>query len=153
MPRQKPLNCGNETHPLECLCDVIITQPTKTTATIPYDIKYGEAVCEHLGLGVPWSGADLADFFEGLAKVQDMARRPSLWGERKVQERGSKYHIHALKKMNEEQFAAMKQMIVGGMNPTPIVRRMNDDYGIVLTKSYISKTRQRMQFRGEYNVD
>jgi hypothetical protein len=153
MPRQKPLNCGNETHPLECLCDVIITQPTKTTATIPYDIKYGEAVCEHLGLGVPWSGADLADFFEGLAKVQDLARRPSLWGDRAVQVRSSSYTMHALKKMNEEQLYAMKKMIMEGMLPTPVCRKMEDDYGIILSRSYISKTKKRMILRGEINAN
>lgn len=147
MPRQKPLNCGNETHPLECLCDVIIKETKPITATIPYDLKFGPEVCEHLGLGVPWTGADLADFFEALAKVQELAHRPSLWGDRKV------YSMKELKKMNAEQLFAMKEMIRSGMMPTPVLRKMESDYGVIITRSYVAKTKTRMIQRGEFYAD
>ena len=147
MPRQKPLNCGNEEHPLECLCDVIITQPTKVTVTIPYDLKFGPEVCEHLGLGVPWSGADLADFFEALDKVQKLAKHPTLWGDRKP------HTQHELKKMTIEQLHAMKDMIREGMMPTPVLRKMQDDYGVTITRSYVCKAKTRMIQRGELNAN
>lgn len=147
MPRQKPMNCGNEEHPLECLCDVIITQETETRATIPYDLKFGPEVCEHLGLGVPWTGADLADFLEAIDKVHKLARQPTLWGERK-------HHTgHELKKMTMEQLTAMKEMIRSGMMPTPVMRKMQDDYGVTITRSYVCKAKTRMINRGELNAD
>lgn len=147
MPRQKPLNCGNTEHPLECLCDVIITEVKPITVTLPYDVKYGKAITDHLDIGVPWSSKDLADFLEMLGKIQDMARRPSEWGDRQPMK------PRDLKKLNEEQLTALKNLIKSKIKPTPITRIMETEYGVSITRSYVCKTRTRMVKRGELNAD
>jgi hypothetical protein len=145
---KKVLGCGVEEHHEDCLCDVHISgEPWEVKVTIPLDYWCGQEIVDHFDLGVPWTGADLATFFEKLAEVNGYINR-----------KGQVHHVpapnkepreRAIKKLNAEQLEDLKDWIRSGMMPTPCVKAMMDTHGIVIHKSYVTKTKVRMIRRGE----
>lgn len=142
-----PKGCGVIEHEETCLCDVNIdnVKPWKVAVTIPYDYFGGIEICEKFNLGVPWTGADLATFFEQLSNL------------RKHIDKNGKVNSYPnagprqrkIKKLTLEQLEDLKSWIREGIQPTPCTRLMQDTYGVSITRSYVTKMRQRMEVRGE----
>jgi len=145
---KKLLGCGNKEHSIDCLCDVIITgEPWKVNVTIPNDYWCGDAITDSFNLGVPWTGGDLATFFEGLAMVQKHINRNGVvfhipTGNKVIRER-------EIKKLDYEQLQDLKDWIKEGIMPTPATAMMLEKHGVKIHKSYVTKTKTRMIKRGE----
>jgi hypothetical protein len=147
--RKQITTCGVEGHDEECLCDVIITKPTKVTVTIPDSFQYGHEVVEYLGLGVPWKAADLALFLEThqklVAAIKAEKYKNVIESSRKIGELN--------RKLNDEQFVFLKGLINQGMMPTPAITIIKEKYGISIHRSYVNKLKHKMIAKGEYNAD
>jgi len=68
------LGCGNAEHPQECLCDVVITRPTKWANDCVNHIYMGPQICELRGYSVPWTREQLVNYMDDLMKFQDALR-------------------------------------------------------------------------------
>jgi len=134
---KKILGCGVAEHPEECLCDVIITKPTKTVVGA-LDFYGASIIIEKLGISHPWTSADLADFLELLGKGHAAVTAMN----NGMSERGPK-------KFSIESDAFMKSLIIDGLEPSPIVRLVKKTHGVDMTVSHVSYTRSRMRKRGQ----
>lgn len=74
-------DCGDTTHDPDCLCDVIIIDPTPINYGLT-DVWHGDAIARAIGVGVPWKHGDVADFGDALLKAYDIWSRPNRRGER-----------------------------------------------------------------------
>lgn len=145
---KKPLGCGIKEHSIDCLCDVIITgEPWQVSVTIPGDYWCGEAITDHFNLGVPWTGADLATFFEGLAMVQKHINRNGVV--HNIPNPDKIAREREIKKLDYEQLQDLKDWIREGISPTPATVLMWERHGVKIHKSYVTKTKVRMIKRGE----
>jgi hypothetical protein len=63
-------SCGSD-HPLECLCDVKITQPTPISAELTLGSVYADYVLRAYGTDILDSPGGLLDFLEALAQAKD----------------------------------------------------------------------------------
>jgi predicted DNA-binding transcriptional regulator AlpA len=68
------LGCGNAEHPQECLCDVVITHPTKWANDCVNHIYMGPQICELRGYSIPWTRGQLVNYMDDLMKFQDALR-------------------------------------------------------------------------------
>lgn len=147
--RKQLTTCGVDGHDEECLCDVIITKPTKVTVTIPDSFKYGHEVVEYLGLGVPWKAGDLILFLETHRKLEAAIKAEKyknvIESSRRIGEMN--------RKLNDEQFVFLKSLINKGMMPTPAIKLVKEKYGIDIHRSYVNKLKHKMIKNGEYHVD
>ena len=146
--RKMITTCGVEGHDEECLCDVIITKPTKVTVTIPDSFQYGQEVVEYLGLGVPWKASDLLLFLEThqklVAAIKAEKYKKVIETSRKIGEMN--------RKLDDEQFVFLKDLINQGMMPTPAINLIKEKFGISIHRSYVNKLKHRMIKNGEYNA-
>ncbi len=149
--KKKLLGCGVSDHDIDCLCDVHITgEPWTVGVTIPDSYWCGEAITTHFNLGVPWTGADLATFFEGLAMVQKHINRNGVIHNIPVPNKAPiERKERAIKKLDYEQLQDLKDWIKEGITPTPATVLMWEKHGVKIHKSYVTKTKVRMIKRGE----
>lgn len=82
---EQPYGCGVIEHPVECLCDVVITKPTPITVTSVQDFHMGRQIAEIRGYSAPWSNDQLLSFFEDLCLFHDK------WNEQKHNYDGNQY--------------------------------------------------------------
>ena len=68
------LGCGNAEHPQECLCDVVITQPTQWVNDCVNDIHMGPQICEIRGYSIPWTREQLVNYLDDLMLFQNALR-------------------------------------------------------------------------------
>jgi hypothetical protein len=68
------LGCGNAEHPQECLCDVVITHPTKWNADCVNGVHMGAQICELRDYSVPWTREQLVNYMDDLMLFQDALR-------------------------------------------------------------------------------
>ncbi len=140
------LTCGVENHNPSCLCDVKLKPGHgEINVTIPYTYRYGAEIAERLGLGVPWTSYDLAVFLQALDRVDYLRRRPHLWSDGYTSEEAQE----PLRKLNVGQLQHLKDLIIAGVNPTPAMKIIEDEYGIKISRSYVTRTKTRMKERGE----
>lgn len=64
--------CGIAEHPEDCLCDVIITEPTQVNVRSVSELWGGQGICNIFGLAGPWSPDNLLTFFEKLLYGYDV---------------------------------------------------------------------------------
>jgi hypothetical protein len=148
---KKTLGCGVAEHDTDCLCDVKISgEPWEVKVTIPYDYFAGEEICEMFGLGVPWTGADLATFLEKVGEVRSYFNRNNQIHRIPVVDPDVQLPRHGNAKFTHEQLADLKDWIRAGGKPTELKNRVFEEFGIRIHKSYVVKTRLRMQERGEF---
>lgn len=146
--KKKPLGCGVAEHSIDCLCDVKLTgEPLPITVTIPNDYWCGEAITDYFDLGVPWTGADLATFFEGLAMVNKHINRNGVVFS--IPKPNTVIREREIKKLDYEQLQDLKDWIRQGIMPTPATKLMMEKHGVQIHKSYVTKTKVRMIKRGE----
>lgn len=132
------IGCGVAAHEESCLCDVVIDDTLQEIkVTIPYDYAGGNVVVRALQLGVPWTSGDLASFLDAIALAHDTLERQRR--EEKAQ----------LRQSTLESMAALKEMIRAGDMPTKIVGAIKARFDVDITRSYVCKTRRRMEARGE----
>ena len=144
---KKLLGCGVSEHDIDCLCDVKLTgKPLEVKVTIPHSYWCGDAIVEHYDLGIPWTGADLATFFEGLALVNKNINR---LGQITVPNPDRVWNGRPISKLNPEQLQDLKDWITQGIMPTPATKLMMEKHGVQIHKSYVTKTKTRMKKRGE----
>lgn len=145
---KKLLGCGVKEHDIDCLCDVILTskEPMKVGVSIPHSYWCGDAIVEHYDLGIPWTSADLATFFEGLALVGKHINR---LGQITVPNPDRIWKGRPVKKLTEEQLNDLETWVSEGMMPTPAVKLMMEKHGVEIHKSYVTKTKTRMKKRGQ----
>lgn len=67
------LTCGVVGHVAECLCDVILGEPTPINFGLT-DVWHGEAVARAMGVGVPWTSATVAEYTASLLAAYDLWR-------------------------------------------------------------------------------
>lgn len=145
---KKLLGCGVAEHDMDCLCDVKISgKPWKVAVTIPDSYWCGDAITDYFDLAVPWTGADLATFFEGLAMVQKNINRNGVVFN--FPDPNKVVHHRPIKKLNPEQLADLQCWILEGVMPTAATKLMMEKHGVQIHKSYVSKTKVRMIQRGE----
>lgn len=148
---KKLLGCGVAEHDSDCLCDVHISgEPWEVKVTIPYDFFAGEEICEMFNLGVPWTGADLATFFEKVAEVRQYFTRHGQVHRIPVYDPENKRPRHGNSKLTHEQLNDLKDWVRAGGKPTELANRVFEEFGVTIHRSYIIKTRLRMQERGEF---
>lgn len=135
MDRNKTsIGCGCDDHPPECLCDVIIKEPTPIRVTIPYGIEYGDEIARF----GKWDGT-LAHWFE----LVDFAYT-ALWKHRLPEERGA-----GPRWLDKDVYAFLVQRIRDGGQPTPVRNEIIDKFGVTIHKSYVTHLRKRLTLRGE----
>jgi len=145
---KQPLGCGVEEHDVECLCDIPYSdEPFVVNVTIPDDYFAGQEICDMFNLGVPWTGADLATFFEKVAEVRSYINRNGVVN--RIPDAGMKTRWRGNTKMTAEQLEEFKGWIRDGGKPTELVNRLMEVHGIKIHKSYVVKTRIRMRERNE----
>lgn len=147
---KKLLGCGVKEHDIDCLCDVHISgEPWKVKVTIPQDYWCGEAITDYFNLSVPWTGADLATFFEGLAMVQKHINRNGVIHSIPNPQQPKVIRDRPITRLDYEQLQDLKDWIRQGIMPTPATKLMMEKHGIQIHKSYVTKTKVRMIKRGE----
>lgn len=132
------VGCGWTDHDEACLCDVVIDDTLQEVrVTIPYDYAAGPYIVRAMELGVPWTSGDLASFLDAIALAHDTLEEQNR--EKKAQ----------LRQSTVASLTAMKDMIREGKQPTQIVGAIKARFDVDITRSYVCKTRRRMEARGE----
>lgn len=145
---KKLLGCGVAEHDIDCLCDVKISgEPWKVAVTIPDSYWCGDAITDYFDLSVPWTGADLATFFEGLAMVQKHINRNGVVFN--IPNESKKPVQRKVKKLTEEQLADLESWVADGVLPTAATKMMMEMHGVKIHRSYVTKTKVRMKNRGD----
>lgn len=132
------IGCGCDEHPPDCLCDVIIKEPTQIRVSIPYGIEYGDEIARY----GKWDGT-LAHWFQ----LVDFAYS-ALWkfrNEQPVTDNRGRY----ARGLPDDVYAFLVQRIREGGQPTPVKNEILDRFGVTIHKSYVTQLRKRMTLRGE----
>jgi hypothetical protein len=139
-----PEGCGVPEHPVECLCDVIITKPTTTKLAIPYEMHNGEAIA-YFG---KWNGTllnwfELADIaWQAIHKYRQELEDPPVHA-------NPSYATRYKRTMPDDAYHYLVEGIRDGKQPTPLRQELIDIFGVTIHKSYVTKLRQRLERRGE----
>lgn len=134
-----PEGCGVLEHNQLCLCDVIIPETTSDDyLAIPWDYTNGEAIASF----GKWDGS-LAHWFEllhiartGLAKFKT---------EEIMEQRN---HDFIFTKLPDDVYKYLVQGIRDGKQPTPLRQEIVDRFQYTISKSYVTKLRQRLERKG-----
>jgi hypothetical protein len=152
-----PEGCGVWEHDETCLCDVVISKPTKFVCTIPDDLEHGKLIAELIN----WDGEDLVAFFEAYTKGMDAIRSAyergmtpdeaagKIKGRRR---RMSNYKQFVPKNIPYEVYDYLREQVRLGIQPTPLVKAIQDKFNVTIHKSYVTKTKNRMIRRGEMDT-
>jgi hypothetical protein len=137
-----PEGCGVDQHPVECLCDVVITNPiTADYPIIPYQVNAGVA----LAVYGRWDGTlihwlDLTRYAWGI--IHEHRTR-----ERLMQERPDLMQRPTT--IPPEAYMYLRERVKQGAMPKEVLAEMLDKFDVTISKSYVSHTRARMKERGE----
>lgn len=149
-----PRGCGVWEHDETCLCDVVITKPTQFVCAIPDDLVHGRYIADL----IEWDGEDLVAFLEAYTKGWDAIRKAyergmtpdeaagHITGRRR---RMSNYAQFVPKNIPYEVYDYLREQVKIGTQPSPLVKSIQEKFGITIHKSYVSKTKKRMIERGE----
>jgi len=122
--------CGVDTHPDECLCDVIITTPTPIRVPDAVDEMWmGAQVCEIRNYGRPWSTDSMLNYFADLCLFYD---RWSALQEQPTAHKGNVAHQR------------MVELLKEGVDNRTIRTIIKDEYGVEYSKSAVSHTKRRI---------
>jgi hypothetical protein len=156
-----PEGCGVFDHDETCLCDVVITKPTEFVCVLPNDLEHGKYIAELIG----WDGKDIVAFFEAYTKGMDAIRKAyergfspdeaagHIIGQRKLKEgRQNGYYMFVPKNIPWEVYDYLREQVKLGVQPSPLVKAIEEKFGITIHKSYVSKTKKRMIQRGEMEI-
>lgn len=153
---KSPKGCGVIGHPDICLCDVRIQAPLPIKVTIPTDLQHGEFVANLIEFSPPYTSEEFARFLSewarGMMLIQDERRVQLLiarnWIERTGD--GSLITRKGSARLTDGQFIWLKDRIREGVQPTPLVRLMQEVHNTTIHKSYVSKLKNRMKECGEF---
>lgn len=151
-----PEGCGVLEHAEECLCDVVITNPTKTQLSVPHDMLHGSYIAEKSGWSAPFTREKLADFFDTYMDVFNQ-----LWRAERAQElicRGTlamedgKYVVKSGfgATYPEEVFEYIKKRIQEHARGRLVADEIWRKYGYNIGHTTVYKIRKRMIEWGEY---
>lgn len=141
-----PEGCGILEHDEECLCDVVITNPTTTCVTIPYGITNGEAIA-HYGR---WDGTlyhwfKLMEFsYQEIHKFRTEENEKTINKQHMALERG-----RFRRTLPDDVYEFLVEGIRQNIQPTPLKNSISERFGVTINKSYVTKLRQRLTARGE----
>ena len=137
-----PEGCGVLEHISTCLCDVVIPHTIDDTyAPIPKGHINGEAIA-FFG---KWDGS-IVHWLELVDKAQVglYERRNELV----LEQRRNKTTGHILRTMPDEIYEYLVDGIRLGKQPTPLRDEIQARFDYTISKSYVTKLRQRLEKRG-----
>lgn len=122
--------CGVDMHPEECLCDVVITEPTPIRVADAVDEMWmGAQLCEIRGYGRPWSNEDMVNYFADMCLFYDR------WSA--LQEQPTAHKLNA-------PHQRMVELLKEGVDNKSIRRIISEEYGVDYSRSAISHTKRRI---------
>lgn len=76
------MDCGTSDHPSDCLCDVIVTNPTPIRFS-PTDLPYADMLMRLRNYGTPWDANKILDLMTDLLEARDLTEQVRNLGETK----------------------------------------------------------------------
>lgn len=140
---QQRQGCLDDSHPEECLCDVVVNETTPI-ANIDFanDSWFAKEIIAHLGLSSPWDDEKMlrfltaqALFYEEVMLQLKIARIDDAERERRKSERKTL--------LTAEQMREVQEMFVTGSTSVSVRIHLKSKYGIDMTPSYASHLRRR----------
>lgn len=122
--------CGVDMHDDECLCDVVITDPTPIVVTDAVnDMWMGAEVCKVRGYGIPWTPDTMLEYFSDLCTFYDR------WSELQSQKGAN---------TNNGPHQRMVQLLKQGVAGKDIRRIIYKEFGVEYSRAAVSKCKSRL---------
>lgn len=127
---KKP-GCGNRSHDVDCLCDVVIKQTTPIGVSFPHDITFASLICEHLGYEAPYTTAQVLEVLQMSARAKDLLDGP----------KSQEFKWRENQKVPHEAREFMRECAEQGMRNRDVIAQVQEQWGVTISQAYISKRR------------
>jgi len=137
-----PTRCPVKGHDPDCLCDVIVTEPSPILSDWANDGWFTKVIAERLGLSTPWTDATILELLVAQTMLHDeyvvQYKLEVLSEEERKRNKSERKTL-----MSPEQMNDVQRMFINGATTTAVRIHLQSKYGLELTKTYAAHLRRR----------
>jgi hypothetical protein len=138
------VTCGVVGHDIDCLCDVVVTEPAPILADWVSNSWLGRALVGRLGLSAPWTDDKILYLLEEQTKAHDIfvGVKPDITPEEA--ERMKRVRSFRQKRLNKEQLEQLRVMTHAGATSGQLRKFCASEWNVVISKSWSCKLRVQL---------